>query len=127
MSSSSLSWWSRVQALAWVPALVWCACASGEPRREAVAIGIGASVVWLAVVLRAPRTVADVVTLIRALAAAALLVAPTWLGDRPWWTWSLLVAVAALDLVDGALARRFGATSGGAVLDMETDQLTVLT
>ena len=40
--------------------------------------------------------------------------------------WTAAVAVVLLDLVDGALARQFGGSPGGAVLDMEADQLTTL-
>lgn len=125
--SSKLAVWSRIQALAWTPALVWCAFAAPvDGVRGCLAAGLGGSVLWLAWVLRSPRTLADAVTLLRALLVVAAVAAPWWLGDLPWWTWGLLLAAAALDLVDGFVARRFGSTANGAVLDMETDQLAVL-
>jgi len=88
--------------------------------------GAGLSLVSLALVLAAPRSLADVVTVFRAAAVIALVLATAWIGDLSWWTWALLVGAAACDLLDGALARRFGASARGAMLDMESDQLTVL-
>jgi phosphatidylglycerophosphate synthase len=82
------------------------------------------SIVSLALVLRAGRCIPDAVTMVRALALIPLVAVPF---ASPWTFWCLAVLVSLLDLVDGALARRLGATSGGAVLDMETDQLTVAT
>jgi len=127
VSSHKLAWWSRLQALAWTPALVWFVLSSGSFETCGyVAIGSFASVASLAWVLGAPRTVADVATLLRACLLVGAMASPWWLGEQPWWMWSLLAVAAGLDLVDGWLARRFGATDAGAVLDMETDQLLVL-
>jgi phosphatidylglycerophosphate synthase len=77
----------------------------------------------LVAILRAGRRAADGVTIAR---FVGLLVA-IWLaeGGSPS-AWLVAVAVVLLDLVDGAVARRFGGSPQGAVLDMETDQLTVL-
>ena len=69
-------------------------------------------------------TVADRVTLVRAWGVAALYPLGFFWGA----TWGLLALAclwASLDLIDGALARRFGATAFGAVFDMEMDQLMV--
>ena len=74
--------------------------------------------------LKAGRCAADAVTLIRAAALLPLIVAEF---PSAWACWLLAVAVALLDIVDGALARRLGPTPAGAVLDMETDQLTIAT
>ncbi|MEC7725577.1 MAG: CDP-alcohol phosphatidyltransferase family protein, partial [Planctomycetota bacterium] len=80
----------------------------------------------LAWVLRAPRTVADVITLLRAAIVVAVLCAARWLSASEWWLWSLLGLALAGDLLDGAVARRLGASPNGASLDMECDQLSVL-
>lgn len=82
------------------------------------------SIVSLPMVLRAGRRIPDAVTMLRALALLPLVAVPF---ASPWTFWSLAVLVSLLDLVDGALARRLGATAAGAVLDMETDQLTIAT
>lgn len=123
--SNTLAIWSRLQSLAWVPALGWCALASDAGGSHGyVAAGLLLSMVSLTAVLRAPKTLADLVTLSRALLLVAAVAMSAGLGL--WWTWALLAVAASFDLVDGAVARRFGATDAGAVLDMETDQLLVL-
>jgi phosphatidylglycerophosphate synthase len=55
-----------------------------------------------------------------------LVVIGTGAGQVAFLIWAAAVGVVLLDLVDGALARRFGGSPGGAVLDMEADQLTTL-
>ncbi|MFT7534847.1 MAG: phosphatidylglycerophosphate synthase [Hyphomicrobiaceae bacterium] len=82
------------------------------------------SIVSLALVLRVGPRIPDAITLLRAFALLPLMAVPF---ASPWIFWILAVLVSLLDLVDGALARRLGATTAGAVLDMETDQLTVAT
>ncbi len=52
-----------------------------------------------------------------------------WAGEAPaasggWLLWTLLAAAVLADLLDGWAARRFGGSEQGALLDMETDQLT---
>lgn len=127
MKIGTLSTWTRIQASAWLPALVWFAWgAPVEHARGAAALGVGLSMLSLALVVGAPRTLADLVTLGRGAVVAVVLAAPFGLADRPWTCWSLLIAAAGLDLVDGAVARGRGATAHGASLDMEIDQLSVL-
>ena len=122
-----LTFWSRIQALLWATALVWCATAdSAASARGYVGVAIAVSLSTLAAVLTAPRSWADVVTLLRAAMVAAVVCAPWWLGGGPWWAWSLLALALAGDLLDGAIARRFGGSPHGASLDMECDQLAVL-
>jgi phosphatidylglycerophosphate synthase len=74
--------------------------------------------------LRSGRTFADFVTTLRFMGLVA------WLGLSPpplgTWAWGAAVAIAAADLLDGAVARRFGSSRHGALLDMETDQFVVL-
>jgi phosphatidylglycerophosphate synthase len=74
--------------------------------------------------LRSGRTLADLVTTLRFMGLVAWL----WLVPAPLgpWTWGAAVAIAAADLLDGAVARRFGSARHGALLDMETDQFVVL-
>ena len=125
--SASLTSWSRVQAVAWVAVLIWSAAAvDPESTRGCVAAGASVSLMSLAWVLRAPRTVADVITLLRAAIVVAVLCAARWLSASEWWLWSLLGLALAGDLLDGAVARRLGASPNGASLDMECDQLSVL-
>ena len=80
---------------------------------------------WLLSLGRAPRTVADGVTLVRLGGMSALALAALVGGLNGWILPGLGVAVAALDLVDGWVARRWGGSAFGAVLDMESDQCFV--
>ena len=119
--------WLRVQAVSWTPVLLaaaWLGAAGVAGWLPFVAAYVLLSHVALVAILRAGRTPADVATIARALGVVELL----WLDPfaSPWRTWTLAACVAAFDLVDGWLARRFGGSDGGAVLDMETDQSTVL-
>ena len=122
-----LTMWSRAQACAWIAALGWFAFVDGGASASGyVAVGLGVSLVTLAVVLSVPRTAADFVTAARAVALVAGFAAPLWCGELTWWAWLVLALAVAMDLVDGWFARRFGATARGAVFDMECDQLCVL-
>lgn len=93
-----------------------------EHWRLASATLLFLSILSLAWVLRVGRRLADVVTLLRGFALVPLLAVTC---ESPWVVWGLAVCVSLLDLADGVLARRLGATAAGAVLDMECDQLTV--
>jgi phosphatidylglycerophosphate synthase len=88
----------------------------------------GALVLWLAARhLRAPTFgAANTVTLVRGALTIVLL---ALLGIRAveWWLVGLATLAAALDGVDGALARRRGEASAfGARFDMEVDALLIL-
>lgn len=127
MVIAALPTWLRIQAIWW---LGWLLAAAwfGAAERPAWwgATQITAMVVTYASllsILRAGRRAADVVTIAR---FAGLLVVICLAVDRPFATWVGAIVVVLLDLVDGAVARRFGGSPQGAVLDMETDQLTVL-
>jgi CDP-diacylglycerol--glycerol-3-phosphate 3-phosphatidyltransferase/cardiolipin synthase len=63
-------------------------------------------------------TTADVITVVR-LPLAVLFVL---LGEG-WWRFGVLALAAATDLLDGFLARRFGGSRFGAVLDPIADKL----
>ena len=111
----------------WIPTLLLCTCLDetwiatwGSP----IAILIFCSTVSLLTVLKAGRRPADAVTLARAFLLVPL---PFIYIQSAWTGLALAVVIASLDMVDGALARRLGPTSAGAILDMETDQLTVTT
>ena len=111
----------------WIPTLLLCTCLDDAwiaTWRIPIALLIICSTVSLATVLKAGRAAADVVTLAR-----AFLLVPLTFSYIPsaWICWAIAVVIASLDIVDGALARRLGPTPGGAILDMETDQLTVAT
>jgi CDP-diacylglycerol--glycerol-3-phosphate 3-phosphatidyltransferase/cardiolipin synthase len=62
--------------------------------------------------------VADTLTLLRIPMAVAFVVAPS--SD---WRLAILAAAAATDLLDGPIARRFGSSRFGAVLDPVADKL----
>jgi phosphatidylglycerophosphate synthase len=82
------------------------------------------SLLSLTAVLGSVRTPADYATIVRGLGLVA--VAFCGFEARGWIWWTCALAVVLGDLVDGRLARRFGGTPQGAVLDMETDQATIL-
>lgn len=63
-------------------------------------------------------TTADFITVVRLPLALAFIVA-----DAPWWRFGFLALAAATDLLDGILARRFGGSRFGAVLDPIADKL----
>jgi phosphatidylglycerophosphate synthase len=73
------------------------------------------------------RRWADRVTAVRVL-LCVLLFAGHALDARPaWWKVGVAILIIVLDGVDGALARRHGPTEHGAVFDMESDSLYVIT
>ncbi len=123
----ALTTWSRIQALVWTPALLLCTCLDEAwilTWRIPIALLIICSTVSLVAVLKAGRSPANATTLAR-----ALLLVPLLFTHIPsaWICWVLAVFIASLDMVDGAIARHLGPTPAGAILDMETDQLTVTT
>ena len=78
----------------------------------------------LVVLLRAGATVADRVTLARFVLVLLAFAAVAAGGALGWLAWVLLAVAVTADAVDGWCARRWGGSAAGAVLDMETDQLT---
>ncbi|HZN37404.1 MAG TPA: CDP-alcohol phosphatidyltransferase family protein [Planctomycetota bacterium] len=127
MPVAALQTWLRVQASVWLPVLVVLGvCGAAGPAagwRLALLAGIAVSFASLAWILRA-GSLADLVTMVRV--GGLLVVVGAGAGQLGVAVWTAAVAVVLLDLVDGALARRFGGSPGGAVLDMEADQLTTL-
>jgi phosphatidylglycerophosphate synthase len=126
VSVTALSTWLRLQSMLWLPCCAWLAF--GQERANAaapawIAAGIGLSFAALLPILRAPRTAADVVTIARLLGLAVLLAAMP--STNAWLWWAGAVAVVLADLLDGAIARRFGGSEAGASLDMEADQFVV--
>ena len=140
MSLSGLRRWLLVQALLWGPALIalpWTisavssrgGAAEGLPASWLFAVwggAAGTSYVVLWFVLGAGRRVADFVTLLRFVGLLAVTFFIWRAGGPTWGLWAACVAVVCADLLDGYFARRFGGSDSGAVLDMETDQLTTL-
>ncbi|MCA8974029.1 MAG: CDP-alcohol phosphatidyltransferase family protein [Planctomycetes bacterium] len=116
--------WLRLQAMVWPIILVSQAMAALPMPWAFLPAVIAVSFLTLCTLLRAVRTAADVVTIVRM--AGLLAVGYSVPSDVPLAAWSSLLALVLLDLVDGALARRFGGTAEGAILDMEADQFTVL-
>lgn len=125
MQMAALRTWLLVQAIVWLPALVTHAVRGFVVPPVWWFAGMGCSYAVLVGILRGGRNVADVVTVSRIAGllgiAASVAAAPTW------WQWLGFVGCVGLDLVDGRIARRRGPTAAGAVLDMEADQLTVMT
>lgn len=125
MRVAALQVWLRVQAVVWLGAAALPVFAATDPRWGAAwAVGMGVSFAILVALLGAGRRAADVVTILR----FGMLLAVLSFGAAGWdaWTWTAAVVVVVLDLVDGAIARRFGGSAEGAILDMEADQFTVL-
>lgn len=130
MNLAALILWLRIQAPLWVlgiPALVlWLTPTTRSwlvPGFELV-LGLSYLVLWL--VLGAGRKPADWVTLTRFLALLAMVHLVLLHGGITWIRWTLLIGIVCSDLLDGYVARRFGGSPAGAVLDMETDQITTL-
>jgi len=85
---------------------------------------IAFSFLGLCILLRSVRTAADLVTIVRI--TGLVVVACSASADLPLAAWFSILALTLLDLVDGVIARRFGATEEGAILDMEADHFTVM-
>lgn len=81
---------------------------------------LGHAMLWR--VLGAGRFAADFVTGARVVLLVAGVAAALWTGTWNAVAWGTCVVAACMDLIDGAVARRCGASPGGAVLDMEADQ-----
>lgn len=118
--------WLRLQAVLWLPVLTAIALDPGaSPRwRAPIVLAVLVAYAALLAILSAGRRIADVITCVRLLGVANVL----YHGALafPVWAWLAALGVVLLDLADGAIARRFGPTPQGAVLDMETDQFTVM-
>ncbi|HEX6813770.1 MAG TPA: CDP-alcohol phosphatidyltransferase family protein [Planctomycetota bacterium] len=131
MPEAALQTWLRVQALVWLPVLLLLGLRGSAPAEvgwppiwiQAWVLAMLLSLASLAWILRS-RSLADLVTIVRV--AGLLAVVAFGAGQLGYLGWLGAIAVVLLDLVDGALARRFGGSPGGAVLDMEADQLTTL-
>lgn len=126
MPVSALQTWLRVQALVWLPACAALPWIAGD-RWWAPwwAAGMGGSYLALVRILRTGSRPADAVTIARFVGLLLLVVEGAGRFDPGLW--AIAVVVVLLDLVDGAVARRFGGSPQGAVFDMETDQFAVLT
>jgi phosphatidylglycerophosphate synthase len=132
MSVPRIQHWLRLQALVWtivLAAIAWRTALGGPLPSGAlwVVFALGAvsyGALWR--VLGAGRTAADRVTLLRFLGLLAVLASVAVGGIVSWPIWFAALVVVASDLLDGWVARRYGGSEEGAVLDMETDQLTTL-
>ncbi|MCA8970501.1 MAG: CDP-alcohol phosphatidyltransferase family protein [Planctomycetes bacterium] len=113
--------WMRLQALLWLPILGLAAFVDLRVLLVVPAVlTVGEATLWH--VLGAGRYAADYVTGGRTIVALLATSFAFASGRLELALWSLLVFAAIADLVDGFVARRFGSSSGGAVLDMEADQ-----
>ena len=126
MPNRWLEFWVRLQAVLWLPTLAVAAVRPdllGRELRWASAAGMAVSYAALVVRMRAGRSLADLVTMVR---LVALVVLVAWApAPLAWLTFAIAVLAVAADLVDGWLARRWGGGAFGAELDMETDQFAV--
>ncbi len=130
--------WCQVQAAIWLPCLAvvgWIVVSSPAatdriPNTSAWSWTALALLIYsyftLWKQLRTGRQAADWVTLARFLALLALSALVLSTGRFDVAAWSLAFVVVVSDLFDGWVARRFGASEEGAILDMETDQFTTL-
>jgi phosphatidylglycerophosphate synthase len=127
MSTRSLELWLRVQALLWLPVLLLLGMSDVVATSSNWHAVIGAllvlSLASLVSTLQIWPNAADIVSLGRCAAVIALVA----FTPRPlqWSAFMIAAMAAALDLLDGALARRSEPTDHGAVLDMECDQFVV--
>ena len=114
-----------MQSLAWLLVCVWLLAATppAGPNGILLASGVLLSFALLVGLLHAGRRIADLATIARLLGLALLVATAGPAATLGWWCGA--VAVVCADLLDGALARRFGGSDAGAVLDMEADQLVV--
>ncbi|HWM85421.1 MAG TPA: CDP-alcohol phosphatidyltransferase family protein [Kofleriaceae bacterium] len=127
----SLHTWSLAMAIASLAAMaVWLAAPDLlSPRGMTAAytawtlIGFGS----LFVIIRGHRRWADIVTGVRVLLCVVLFASHALDPHAAWWKMAVAIAIIALDAVDGALARRQGATESGAVFDMESDAFYLVT
>lgn len=126
----ALQLWLLGQAVLWL--VVAALYASDVPYRSgagfgnAVGLMAAGSYALLWGVLRVGRRPADWVTGGR---FVILLVcfAGAWQGDDlGWGLWLGAGLALAADLLDGWVARKFGGSDAGAILDMETDQLAIV-
>lgn len=124
MPESSLPHWLRVQAAVWLPLLAVVGADAAAVPWPLLCGAVASSFGSLCALLRSGRTAADLVTIARA--GGVVAVAWAQAGALTFAAWLALLLLALLDLVDGLVARRWGATPAGAVLDMEADQATVL-
>lgn len=111
----------RLQALIWLP--VFAIAVFVDLRVllfVPLLLTVGEASLWH--VLGAGKTAADYVTGGRTIVALLATSFSFASGRLDLGLWSLLVLAAIADLVDGFVARRFGSSAGGAVLDMEADQ-----
>lgn len=117
-----------VQAISWAGVLVaapWLFSRTGAPWLPWGG-GVAISYLWLWRALRVSGHPADWVTAARGMGLVAAVVTAGETGQVSWVLWGICVACVAADLLDGWLARRFGGSPAGAVLDMETDQFATL-
>ena len=134
--------WCLVQAAVWLPLLCLLAwrlgVAHGLPNigpNNSPADGLWMwspfvllllSFITLWLHLGAGRHLADWVTLARFLGLVTFSFVVLMSGRVDWITWTVALFVVLADLLDGFVARKYGGSEAGAVLDMETDQFTTL-
>ena len=126
MDAHTLKVWQRGQALLWLPAF---AAISLWPRPAWLPLAAAAVLVPSYLLLFAwisSRRPADWVTLARALLLCGVLAQAGLTGALGLTAWLLAGAALAADLLDGVVARRWGGSAAGAVLDMEADQAATL-
>lgn len=134
--------WCLLQAAVWLPLLCLLAWRLGlapdEPNSGPNSLPLDGLWKWIPFVLLcfsfttlwlhlgAGRHLADWVTLARFLGLLAFSFVVLTSGRVDWITWTVALFVVLADLLDGFVARKYGGSEAGAVLDMETDQFTTL-
>lgn len=112
------------QAVSWIPLGALALRYEGVLLAVAPLVLVSYLVLWLT--LRAGRRVADWVTAARLVMVVAVFLAILTAGRIEAWAWICFCVAALADLIDGWVARRFGGSAAGAVLDMEADQAALV-
>lgn len=116
--------WMLGQAVFWLVFCVVCLRYEGAFVAAPALVPLSYLLLWR--VVRAGRTVADWVTGARLVVLCAVCAWAFARAEISPMLWAMFCVASLLDLADGWAARRWGGTPGGAILDMEADQFSLL-
>ena len=123
MREPALQRWIVLQAVVWTGLLGYSCVQLSLPLLAAAAT---ASYLVLWSLLQPLRNLADKITASRFVLLLLLSGWSEFAGTLDLTRWCCLVLLVCADLLDGFVARRYGESEAGAVLDMETDQWVTL-
>lgn len=124
LSVHSVERWMLAQAVLWILVCALSLRYDGAFVLAAPLVLLSYAALW--VLLGAGRTVADWITGSRLVLLCAVFASCMLEGEISGPAWFVLCFAAFADLADGWAARRWGGTPGGAILDMEADQFSLL-